>query len=112
MPENTKTIAFACTAEDIILFRTANPKVETNNIKIMKLQPMNQARHRDNCDRVGEIWILLSGVSYPMRAESIEEKGDEISFLRFVDGKDGKRTEKITAQKQHVIYLAETIAAD
>jgi hypothetical protein len=78
----------------------------------MKLQPMNQARNKPNRDRVGEIWILLSGMSYPIRAEQIEEKGDEITFLRFVDGKDGKRTEKITAQKQHVIYLAETIAAE
>jgi hypothetical protein len=69
-------------------------------------------KQRDNRDRVGEIWILLSGVSYPMRAEQIEEKGDDITFLRHVDGKDGKRTEKITAQKQHVIYLAETIAAE
>jgi hypothetical protein len=51
-------------------------------------------------------------MSYPIRAEQIEEKGEEITFLRFVDGKDGKRTEKITAQKQHVIYLAETIAAE
>ena len=79
----------------------------------MKLQPMNtKMKERTNRERVGEIWILLSGVSYPMRAESIEEKGDEITFLRFVDGKGGKRTEKITAQKQHVIYLAETIAAE
>jgi hypothetical protein len=79
----------------------------------MKLQPMNiKMKQRDNRDRVGEIWILLTGVSYPMRAEQIEEKGDEISFLRFVDGKDGKRTEKITTQKQHLVYLAETIAAD
>ncbi len=79
----------------------------------MKLQPMNiKMKQRDNRDRVGEIWILLSGVSYPMRAEQIEEKGDDITFLRHVDGKDGKRTEKITAQKQHVIYLAETIAAE
>jgi hypothetical protein len=79
----------------------------------MKLQPMNtKMKERDNRDRVGEIWILLTGMNYPMRAESIEEKGDEISFLRFVDGKDGKRTERITAQKQHIIYLAETIAAE
>lgn len=69
-------------------------------------------KQRDNRDRVGEIWILLSGMSYPIRAEQIEEKGDEITFLRFVDGKDGKRTEKIIAQKQHVIYLAETIVAE
>lgn len=69
-------------------------------------------KQRDNRARVGEIWILLSGMSYPIRAEQIEEKGDELTFLRFVDGKDGKRTEKITAQKQHVIYLAETIAAE
>ena len=63
-------------------------------------------------DRIGEIWILLSGMNFPMHAENLEEKGDEITFIRHVDGKDGKRTERITANKQHVIYVAETIGAD
>ncbi|HVM77186.1 MAG TPA: hypothetical protein VMU07_03485 [Candidatus Paceibacterota bacterium] len=62
-------------------------------------------------DRIGEIWILLSGMNFPMHAEDLEEKGDEVSFIRHVDGKDGKRTERITTQKQHIVYLAETIAA-
>jgi hypothetical protein len=51
-------------------------------------------------------------MNFPMHAENLEEKGDEITFVRHVDGKDGKRIEKITANKQHVVYVAETIGAD
>ena len=77
---------------------------------MIKLQPMNiKVRQRN---RVGEIWILLSGMNFPMRAENLEEKNGEVSFIRHVDGKDGKRIEKITASKQHVIYIAETIDAE
>ncbi len=77
---------------------------------MIKLQPMNIKARRRN--RIGEIWILLSGMNFPMHAEDLEEKGGEVTFVRHVDGKDGKRTERITANKQHVIYVAETIGAD
>lgn len=48
-------------------------------------------------------------MNFSMRAENLEEKDGEVSFVRHVDGKDGKRIERITASKQHVIYIAETI---
>jgi hypothetical protein len=47
-----------------------------------------------------------------MRAENIQEKDGEITFTRFVDSKDGKRTERITAQKQHVVYISETLEVE
>ena len=48
---------------------------------MIKLQPMNiKVRQRN---RIGEIWILLSGMNFPMRAENLEEKDGEISRKRF-----------------------------
>lgn len=67
---------------------------------------------RNARSKVGEVWIGLSGVPFPMRAENIREKNGEITFTRLVDGKDGKRTERIVAQKQHVVYVAETVKAE
>ena len=77
----------------------------------MKLQPMKY-RARNSRSKPGEIWIGLTGLPFPMHAENIEEKGGEITFTRLVDSRDGKRTEKITAQKQHVVYISETLEVD
>ena len=77
----------------------------------MRLQPMNyRAKHPRN--KAGEVWIGLVGMTFPMRAENIKEKNGELTFTRLVDGKDGKRTEKVTTKKQHVIYMSETLEAD
>ena len=58
----------------------------------------------------GEIWIGLAGISYAMRAEEIEEKPDgTVTFVRLVEGRDGKRKERITTRKEHVIYTSETL---
>ena len=78
---------------------------------MIKLQPMNY-RARNLRSKAGEVWINIVGVPFPMRAENIEEKDGEIIFIRPVDGKDGKRTERITTQKQNIIYMSETLSAD
>lgn len=77
----------------------------------MKLQPINY-RQRNARSKPGEVWIGLTGLPFPMRAENIQEKDGEITFTRFVDSKDGKRTERITAQKQHVVYISETLEVE
>jgi len=51
-------------------------------------------------------------MTFPMRAENIKEKNGELTFTRLVDGKDGKRTERVTTKKQHVIYMSETLEAE
>jgi hypothetical protein len=98
-------------AEGIISFPTISPKVENKKIKTMRLQPMNY-RARNPRNKAGEVWIGLVGMTFPMRAENIKEKNGELTFTRLVDGKDGKRTEKVTTKKQHVIYMSETLEAD
>ena len=111
MPGSMPVIASGFTAEAITSSLTISPKVETKKIKTMRLQPMNyRARHPRN--KAGEVWIGLVGMTFPMRAENIKEKNGEITFTRLVDGKDGKRTEKVTTKKQHVIYMSETLEAD
>ncbi len=62
--------------------------------------------------KTGEVWIGITGVPFPMRAEKIKEKNGEITFLRLVDGKDGKRTERVTTQKEHVVYISETLEVE
>ena len=48
----------------------------------------------------GEIWIGLAGVGYAMRAEEIEEKPDgSVTFVRLMEGRDGKRKERISTRK-------------
>jgi hypothetical protein len=66
-----------------------------------------------NSNKKGEVWIGLLGQPYAMRAEEIKYgKDGKITFLRLVDSKDGsKRTERITTEKKHVIYISETIEA-
>jgi hypothetical protein len=106
------TIAFGFIVEDIILSPTISPKVENKSMKkTMRLQPMNY-RARNPRNKAGEIWIGIAGVGFPMRAENIKEKNGEITFTRLVDGKDGKRTEKVTTKKQHVIYMSETLEVE
>jgi hypothetical protein len=68
-------------------------------------------RVRNQRSKKGEVWIGLLGMTFPMRAENIKEKNGDIIFTRLVDGKDGKRTEKVTTKKQHVIYMSETLEA-
>jgi len=78
----------------------------------MRLQSMNY-RARNPRSKRGEIWIGLAGATFPMRAENIKEaKNGDITFLRLVDGKDGKRTEQVKTRKEHVIYVSETITAE
>ena len=77
----------------------------------MKLQSMNY-RARNPRSKRGEIWIGLTGLPFPMRAENIKEKNGDITFLRLVDGKDGKRTERVKTRKEHVIYISETLEAE
>jgi hypothetical protein len=61
----------------------------------------------------GEIWIGLAGVAYAMHAENIEEKADgSVTFLRLVEGRDGKRKERIDTRKEHIIYISETLEAN
>ncbi len=61
----------------------------------------------------GEIWIGLAGVAYAMHAENIEEKADgSVTFLRLVEGRDGKRKERIDTRKEHIIYISETLETD
>ena len=81
---------------------------------MIKLQPMNvRTREKEKRQRVGEIWIQLSGMGYAIQAQNLEDDGDKVTFTRYVEGKDGsKRTDRITAAKQHVIFIAETIEAD
>jgi hypothetical protein len=58
----------------------------------------------------GEIWIGLAGVAYAMHAENIEEKADgSVTFLRLVEGRDGKRTELIKTRKEHIVFISETL---
>ena len=58
----------------------------------------------------GEIWIGLAGVSYAMRAENIEEKADgSVTFVRLVEGRDGKRKERIDTRKEHIVYISQTL---
>ena len=78
----------------------------------MRLQPMNY-RARNPRSKAGEIWVGLAGGNFPMRAENIKEgKNGEITFIRLVDGKDGKRTERVKTRKEHVIYVSETLKAE
>jgi len=61
----------------------------------------------------GEIWIGLTGVAYAMHAENIEEKADgSVTFLRLVEGREGKRKELITTRKEHIVYISETLEVD
>jgi len=61
----------------------------------------------------GEIWIGLTGVAYAMHAEQIKEKADgSVTFLRLVEGRDGKRKELITTRKEHIVYISETLETD
>jgi len=61
----------------------------------------------------GEIWIGLTGVSYAMRAENIEEKADgSVTFIRLVDYKGSHRKERISTRKEHIVYISETLETD
>ncbi len=62
----------------------------------------------------GEIWVGLSGIPFPVRAENIaEEKDGKVTFIRFVESKDGShRKEKISTRKEHILYVSETLETD
>jgi hypothetical protein len=62
----------------------------------------------------GEIWIGLEGLPFAVRAENIVEEADgKVTFVRLVETKDGgHRKDRITTQKEHILYVSETLESD